>query len=133
MRKFIFAIAAMLLLGLALTVGGRAALSGATPERRLEVVIDSIVCRSDLSRVYCRALGHPNTSHRIDAVNLNLPGQALGATDIDPIYFERAFQWEEDGIIPLEIDFGPMESAPSHFTLDFFTPYGTIKAAYNTK
>lgn len=130
MRNTIFMAAMLLLLGVAAAKGGEQFLrSGSTDAKghEMRVEIDSIVCRPDLSRVYCRAIGRPNTSQRIDSVSLN---GTIRATDIDPIYFERAFQWEEEGVQPLEIDFPPLKKAPGAFYLNFSTPYGAIKASF---
>lgn len=131
MRNTLFFAALLLLLCTAITKGqvfNSTETSRKKHEMRIE--IDSISCRNDLSRVYCRAIGHPNTSNRVDGVKLN---GKIDATDIDPIYFKQAFQWEEDGVQPLEIDFPALKHAPSTFYLEFQTPYGIVRGAYSTK
>jgi len=78
------------------------------------VAVDSVEWRDDLTRVYCRITGHPHTSGRIDAVAMDIPG-ARGshvASDIDGVDFRRYFQWEDDGVIVLEIDFPPAGGKP---------------------
>lgn len=133
MRNTIFLSALFLLLCVAVAKGSGQVFnqkenSQAKHEMRIE--IDSIICREDLSRVYCRAIGRPNTSHRIDGVKLN---GKIDATDIDPIYFKQAFQWEEEGVQPLEIDFPALKRKPSTFFLEFQTPYGLVRGAYSAK
>lgn len=49
--------------------------------------------------------GIPHTSSRIDAAVLVVGTQTFTAQDIDGVDFERYFQWEDEGVIPLEIDF----------------------------
>lgn len=127
MRNTIFLTALLLLLGAAVAQG-QFRKTAEKVKHEMTVEIDSICCREDLSRVYCKAIGRPNTSDRIDSVKLN---GKIAATDIDPIYFERAFQWEEDGIITLEIDFPALKSKPSKFYLEFQTPYGIVRGAYS--
>lgn len=56
-------------------------------------------------RVKGSLIGTPHTSHRINSARLLIGKVSYEATDIDGIDFERYFQWEDDGIIPLEIDF----------------------------
>lgn len=130
MRNAIFITAMLLLLGIAVAKGtGRVFRSQTAekPKHELRIEIDSICCREDLSRVYCRAIGLPNTSDRIDAVSLN---GKINATDIDPIDFQRSFQWEEDGVLTLEIDFPALKRKPGNFYLEFQTPYGVVRGAY---
>lgn len=130
MRNTIFLTALLLLIGVAVAKGTGQVFKPQEQKikHELRIEIDSISCREDLSRVYCRAIGRPNTSNRIDAIKLN---GKIAATDIDPIDFQRAFQWEEDGVLPLEIDFPALKSKPSTFYLEFTTPYGIVRGAYS--
>ena len=84
----------------------------------LSIVVDSIDYRSDLTRVYCNAVGRPHTSNRIDAMKMILKDGSYVANDIDGVDFKRYFQWEDEGSIPLEIDFPPMR-------LEIVSPHGT--------
>lgn len=127
MRNVLFLVATVILLGVAVAKSQFVKPSEA-PKHELKIEIDSIQCRQDLSRVYCKAIGRPNTSNRIDAVSLN---GKIAAKDIDPIYFRQAFQWEEDGVIALEIDFPALKRRPSAFYLEFQTPYGSVRGAYS--
>lgn len=89
-----------------------------TPRHRAaQVRVDSVSCRDDLSRVYCKIIGRPHTSDRIDGATLTVNGITLTATDIDGVDFKRYFQWEDDGIIPLEIDFPPIPNATGVLSL----------------
>ena len=127
MRNSIFLLALLCLIGVAVAEGARSgAIPGMGNNRQMTAVVDSIMYRKDVTRVYCRVLGRPNTSHRINAVTMKSGSQAFAATDIDPIYFERSFQWEEDGQIPLEIDFPAMKTKLNEFQLVFDTPYGAV-------
>lgn len=74
---------------------------------KLEFNYSSSLDKSDdrIIRVKGTLVGNPHTSHRIDSARLLIGNQSYEAIDIDGIDFERYFQWEDDGIIPLEIDF----------------------------
>lgn len=76
-----------------------------TTDPVLAVVVDSVDFRSDLTRVYGKLVGRPHTSGRVDAASLLSGKNSWAATDIDGVDFKRYFQWEEDGEIPVEIDF----------------------------
>ena len=132
MRNAIFLTALLLLLGVAVAKGTGQVFKpqGEKIKHELRIEIDSIDCREDLSRVYCKAIGRPNTSNRIDAIKLD---GKIEATDIDPIYFKQAFQWEEDGVIALEVDFPALKRKPQAFYLEFQTPYGIVRGAYSAK
>jgi len=91
----------------------------------LAVEVDSALVRPGLVRVYCRVYGQPHTSQRIDAVTLvrqdDLRSQA---TDIDGVDFKRWFQWEESGVVNLEIDFVALPVRGSAQVMRFSTPKG---------
>lgn len=87
------------------------------------VTVDSIDFRKDLTRVYCHISGRPHTSNRIDRVSMTVNGRLLECSDIDGVDFNRYFQWEDDGTIPLELDFGPVKKA-SQGELRLTTPRG---------
>lgn len=127
MRNLIFFAATLLLVGVAVAQSNFGLQPRKAQQHQMSIQIDSICCREDLSRVYCKALGRPHTSNRIDGVLLN--GKIV-ATDIDPIYFERAFQFEDEGEISLEIDFPALKTKPQTFFLDFKTPYGNVRGTF---
>lgn len=76
-----------------------------TTDPVMAVVVDSVDYRSDLTRVYGKFVGRPHISGRVDAASLLSGKRSLSATDIDGVDFKRYFQWEDDGEIPVEIDF----------------------------
>lgn len=93
------------------------------------VVIDSIAWREDLTRVYCRIIGRPHTSDRIDGVEMNVPKRKYIADDIEGVDFKRYFQWEDEDAIELEIDFPAVKEPHSPCNFTFFTVHGEIKAS----
>lgn len=94
-----------------------------TSDNVLTFTVDSIDYRTDLTRVYGRVKGRPHTSSRIDEVQYIGGGTALKSNDIDGVDFRRYFQWEENGEIPLEIDF-PATKPDAGVQLLFTTPRG---------
>ncbi|MDE7388134.1 MAG: hypothetical protein K2M97_02645 [Muribaculaceae bacterium] len=129
-RNMIFGAALIALIGAAVA-------DGQFPHRReadkheLSVTVDSVMQRTDVTRLYCRLIGRPHTSQRIDSVSLSLPdGSAIAATDIDPIYFRRSFQWEDESAMPVELDFPPLDSKVNRLKITIFTPYGEVSATH---
>ncbi|MDE7459584.1 MAG: hypothetical protein K2M85_00695 [Paramuribaculum sp.] len=85
-------------------------LSNATSSGSLTLLADSVDFRSDLTRVYGRLSGRPHTSNRIDFISVRgSEGAETESSDIDGVDMKRWFQWEDDGIIPVEIDFPAMK------------------------
>lgn len=85
--------------------------------------VDSVDYRTDLTRVYGQLMGQPHTSGRIDAVEIESGGRKFVADDIDGVDFKRYYQYEDEGVIPLEIDFPamkPFEGAVMIFTSPHF-------------
>lgn len=82
----------------------------ASASQHITLMVDSVDYRTDLTRMYGKLIGVPHTSQRIDGLTLTVSGKPYAAMDIDGVDFKRWFQWEDDGIIPVEIDFGPMRS-----------------------
>lgn len=96
---------------------------GSTSDSVLTFVVDSIDYRQDLTRVYGRIQGRPHTSNRIDEVQYISTRTALKSNDIDGVDFRRYFQWEDDGEIPIEIDF-PATKPDAGVQFIFTTPRG---------
>lgn len=94
----------------------------------MTVTVDSVDFRTDLTRVYCHVNGRPHTAQRIDKVLLEAPGVSAVANDIDGVDFERYFQWEDEGVINLELDFAPMPKV-DQLTLKLTTIYGPVTSA----
>lgn len=91
--------------------------------QHINLVIDSIDYRQDLTRLYGKLIGSPHTSQRIDALTLSTANRTYTAVDIDGVDFKRWFQWEEDGIIAVEIDFDAMAPV-KHGVITVNTPRG---------
>lgn len=81
---------------------------GSTSDSIITVDIDSIDFRQDLTRVYCRLCGAPHTSGRIDEASIYVDKSRYRSADVDGVDFRRYFQWEDNGVIPIEIDFPAM-------------------------
>lgn len=94
------------------------------------LMIDSIDCRKDLVRVYGKLTGTPHTSSRIDRVSLIVEGATLESTDIDGVDFGRYFQWEDEGVINIELDFPAIRKMPPEGQIVMTTPRGTSKATW---
>lgn len=97
-----------------------------TPQaiRNIGLEVDSVMFREDVTRVYGRITGPHNTSARIDRIELRNGNETYVSNDIDGFEYTRAFQWEEDGALPVEIDFAPIVSRPSIFLINAQTPKG---------
>lgn len=91
-------------------------------EGAIAMQCDSVDFRSDLVRLYGRLTGTPHTSHRIDSVSVEYPVRKA-ASDIDGVDMKRWFQWEDDGAIPVEIDFPAMKAA-NRLEVKVVTPRG---------
>ncbi|MCM1483179.1 MAG: hypothetical protein NC043_02510 [Muribaculaceae bacterium] len=105
----------------------------------ITILVDSIDFRKDLTRAYVRFKGRPHTSSRIDALTVTVPANAasVSMTDIDGVDAKRWFQWEDDGMIDIEVDFPAMKPSDKViFTAE--TPYGktqctAVRTAVNSK
>ena len=75
----------------------------------MDLRVDSVDFRDDLTRVYGKLMGRPHTSSRIDRLYITISGKQFESMDIDGVDMKRWFQWEDDGLIPVEIDFMPMK------------------------
>ncbi|MBD5347617.1 MAG: hypothetical protein HDR92_10915 [Bacteroides sp.] len=88
------------------------------------LTVDSIEMRSDVARIYGHIYGTPHTSARIDGFFIKPAAEAVPigtkiveeeAFDIDGFEFTHRFQWEDNGDIPVEIDFKPFPEADLYF------------------
>ncbi|MCX4258773.1 MAG: hypothetical protein OSJ34_03520 [Muribaculaceae bacterium] len=86
-----------------------------------------------VTRVCCTLTGNPNTSSRVDSCTLILGGQAYGSLDIDGVDFKRYFQWEEDGQIPVEVDFPRHTGFKPEDKIVFHTVSGDISTRLGDK
>lgn len=89
----------------------------------LQLSVDSIEYRPDVTRLYGSLIGTPHTSSRIDDIVLFTGKSSMNSTDVDGIDIKRWFQWEDDGRIPVEIDF-PIMKPLKFFTVKVSTPHG---------
>lgn len=94
-----------------------------TPSAVLTLSVDSIDFRPDLTRLYGKLIGRPHTSHRVDAAVMLSGKSVLTSDDIDGVDYKRYFQWEDDGTIPVEIDFPAVKNF-SAATVELDTPRG---------
>lgn len=81
--------------------------SGMVKKNPLHASVEEInnANRDGVTRIGCTLTGAPHTSQRIDSCTLIVGGAAYGSLDIDGVDFKRYFQWEDDGRIPVEVDF----------------------------
>ena len=94
-----------------------------TSSGSIKMMVDSIDYRSDLTRVYGTLVGRPHTSNRIDGIVAVQGEKTFDATDLDGVDMKRWFQWEDDGLIPVEIDF-PVIKAECSFSVELDGPRG---------
>ncbi len=97
----------------------------AAPKGAMQLIVDSIDFRKDLTRVYCRLSRLPHTAHRIDSATLTAGTRVLAAKDIDGIEFKHYFQFEDNGSVSLEIDFAPTAVARKG-SITLVTAQGTV-------
>lgn len=96
-------------------------------------VVESVDYRPDLTRVSGKLKGMPHTSERIDSLVLITPsGRQYRMTDIDGVDLKRWFQWEDDGLIDVEIDF-PVIKEINSFTLQSSGPKGISRTKITKK
>lgn len=90
--------------------------------------VDSVMTRSDVTRVYATLIGEPNRAGRVDSITIMTEkGVTEGAVDIDGVDFRRWFQWEEEGALPLEIDFPAGTRPGSSWTITIISQLGPLK------
>lgn len=131
-RNYIFLFAALALVVVAIAAQARTERNyRATAAQHINIQVDSIDFRGDLTRLYGKLIGRPHTSQRIDEVVLHIGTASFQGKDIDGVDFKRWFQWEEDGAIPVELDFRKMTPFKTA-TLEIVTPRGTDKIEINS-
>lgn len=77
-----------------------------------------------VSRIRFELEGIPHTSNRIDEVILYYQGNPEVATDIDGVDFKRYYQWEDDTLIPVDIDFPYHKTFSPNDSVSFVTVHG---------
>lgn len=124
MMNKILLIAIILLGSLTACASTKTVRAKSTSTGELTLMADSIMFRSDVTRLYGKLIGMPHTSGRIDTMTLSTPdGRTVVSSDIDGVDMKRWFQWEDDGVIPVEIDFPPMKR-PARATIVVTGPRG---------
>ena len=86
-------------------------------------IADSIEYRADVTRLYGKIKGRPHTANRIDTLYGTFGKIKYSSTDIDGVDMKRYFQWENSGLIPVEIDF-PVVRTQTSFVLTLDGPRG---------
>ncbi|MDE7411511.1 MAG: hypothetical protein K2M94_05665 [Paramuribaculum sp.] len=94
--------------------------------------IDSVLFTDEFTRVIGKLYGKPHTSAKINDIIISIDGTVCSATDIEGFDFQRWFQWEDSGIIPIEIDFEPLK-ASSSFVLTLEFPSQSMTWSINCK
>lgn len=92
----------------------------------MRLITDSIDFTSEYTRVYGKLIGQPHTSNRIDNVTLSVGNGSHNGIDIDGVDLNRWFQWEDDGVIPVEFDFPPVEKKDT-FIIEVNGPRGDCR------
>lgn len=97
-----------------------------------KLTMDSIVLTDEYTRLFGKLSGLPHTSCRIDEIELKgCSTESAVSNDIDGIDYRRWFQWEDDGTIPLEIDFPPSVILSDTFMIEAKTPRGMVQWKYS--
>ncbi len=100
-----------------------------TPNPGFNVIPDKSIATDDGVRITLCLVGIPSTSQRIDGIDLVEGTKVIPATDIDGIDFKRYFQFEDEGVQVVEVDFPFKGALTNTSTLVFHTDKGDIKAA----
>lgn len=97
-------------------------------DAEINIIPDKAVKTETGVRISVCLVGIPHTSQRIDGVDLVIGKKLVKATDIDGIDFERYFQFEDEGVITIEIDFPFSGTIPKTAKLVFHTVKGDISS-----
>lgn len=92
------------------------------------VIPDKSIATDDGIHITLCLVGIPSTSQRIDGIDLVDGTNVIPAADIDGIDFKRYFQFEDEGVQVVEVDFPYKGTLPKTATLVFHTEKGDIKA-----
>ncbi|MDE6171169.1 MAG: hypothetical protein K2L91_07755 [Duncaniella sp.] len=131
MKKTITLIIAAIALGNSLSAKIVRGYESHTTSDGLMIEVDSIDYRKEVTRVYGRLTGRPHTSGRIDGATLD----GIQCSDMEGVDFNRYFQWEEDGQIPVELDFPPVKTKKNvnkaGGIIELYTPRGKSQISFN--
>ena len=105
------------------------------PRHYMKVTVEKVDnANSDgVSRVSCSLIGVPHTSSRVDSVTAVIGGRTIKATDIDGVDFMRYFQWEDEGVVTVDVDLAKTRSFLSGDSIKFHTVHGTYTAPLTKK
>lgn len=92
----------------------------------MNVIPDKTIKTDDGIRITVCLVGLPHTSQRIDGVDLLMGSKLVKANDIDGVDFERYFQFEDEGIKMIDIDFPFKGTLPKTAKMVFHTVKGDI-------
>lgn len=133
MKKFISLIVFIAFISVSACVAQRNCSPNRGNQRHfMQVKIDKVDnTNSDgVSRVSCSLVGIPHTSSRVDSVVATVGGKRLKSNDIDGIDFGRYFQWEDEGVIPVDVDIKKVRIFNNGDSLRFYTVYGVFAAPF---
>ncbi|MFG6396441.1 MAG: hypothetical protein K1V89_03755 [Muribaculaceae bacterium] len=94
----------------------------------INIIPDKTVKTDEGIRISLCIVGIPHTSQRIDGIDLVMGPKLVKATDIDGIDFERYFQFEDEGVQVIEVDFPFKGTLPKNAKLIFHTAKGDIES-----
>lgn len=92
----------------------------------MNIIPDKTTRTDDGIRISLCLVGIPGTSNRIDSVDLRIGPKLIKATDIDGVDFKRYFQFEDEGVQVIELDFPFKGTLPKTAKLVFHTVHGDI-------
>lgn len=105
------------------------------PRHFMQVAVDGINRNTGdgVMRVSCTLTSTPHTSSKIDSVTAVIGGRRFKAVDIDGVDFGRYFQWEDEGVIPVEVDFARPMKTTRNDSIKFHTIHGVYAAPLNNR
>ncbi len=92
------------------------------------ILPDKSVATDEGTRLTICLVGIPSTSQRIDGIDLVDGQTVIPANDIDGVDFKRYFQFEDTGVLVIEVDFPFKGTISKTVNLIFHTEKGDIKA-----
>lgn len=109
--------------------------SKSRPRHYMRVTVDKVdnTNTDGVSRVSCSLVGIPHTSSRIDSVTAVIGNKIYKASDIDGVDFERYFQWEDEGVVPVDVDLKRTLTFNPGDSIVFHTVHGKYAAPFKTK
>ena len=95
-------------------------------DAEINIIPDKVVKTDEGVRISVCVIGIPHTSQRIDGVDLVMGPKMVKATDIDGVDFERYFQFEDEGVVMIDLDFPFNGTIPKTAQLVFHTVKGDV-------